>query len=82
MGSILRSIGTLSLSILLAPPLTSSQTPSPVWPTDSPVGHWIVEHAPMFGALGTWWDFRADGTFTLYPTPRFHSAANSLLYFL
>jgi hypothetical protein len=32
---------------------------------DSPVGHWAAEHTSM-GGIGSWWDFRADRTFTMY----------------
>jgi hypothetical protein len=32
---------------------------------DSPVGHWVAEH-PSAGGIGSWWDFRADGTFIVY----------------
>ncbi len=31
----------------------------------SPLGHWVAEHASR-GGIGSWWDFRADGTLTLH----------------
>ncbi len=37
-------------------------------PTDdptSPVGHWVAEH-PSLGGIGSWWDFRPDGTLTMH----------------
>jgi hypothetical protein len=46
---------------LLAPLSASAQTP----PTDTPVGHWVAEH-PSKGGIGSWWDFRPDGTFTMH----------------
>jgi hypothetical protein len=39
------------------------QTVSP--PPDTPVGHWVAEH-PSDGGIGSWWDFRSDGTLTHY----------------
>jgi hypothetical protein len=40
----------------------SAQTPTPR--VDTPVGHWVAEH-PSNGGIGSWWDFRADGTLTM-----------------
>jgi hypothetical protein len=37
-----------------------SQTSS----VDTPVGHWVAEH-PSHGGIGSWWDFRSDGTLTM-----------------
>jgi hypothetical protein len=42
-----------------------SQTPSTGTAVDTPVGHWVAEH-PSDGGIGSWWDFRPDGTVTLY----------------
>jgi len=33
--------------------------------TTTPVGHWVAEH-PSEGGIGSWWDFRANGTLTQY----------------
>jgi hypothetical protein len=33
--------------------------------TNSPVGRWVAEH-PSYGGIGSWWDFRPDGTLTMY----------------
>jgi hypothetical protein len=32
---------------------------------NTPVGRWVAEH-PSRGGIGSWWDFRADGTLTEY----------------
>jgi hypothetical protein len=45
------------------PASTQTQTSPP--PADSPVGHWVAEH-PSHGGIGSWWDFRADGTLTMH----------------
>ena len=29
------------------------------------VGHWVAEH-PSNGGIGSWWDFRSDGTLTMH----------------
>ncbi len=34
-------------------------------PPTTPVGHWVAEH-PSEGGIGSWWDFRANGTLTQY----------------
>jgi hypothetical protein len=31
----------------------------------TPVGRWVAEH-PSSGGIGSWWEFRPDGTLTLY----------------
>lgn len=36
------------------------QTPS----SATPVGHWVAEHVTSTG-IGSWWDFRPDGTLTM-----------------
>ena len=50
----------LILLAILLPAVLLSQTPA-----DTPVGHWLVEQTSK-GGLGSWWDFRPDGTFTRY----------------
>jgi hypothetical protein len=47
----------------LCPLLASAQTPAP--PANTPVGHWVAEH-PSKGGIGSWWDFRPDGTLTMH----------------
>src|SRR5205823_11088544 len=39
---------------------TAAPTPTP----DTPVGHWVAEHVTSTG-IGSWWDFRPDGTLTM-----------------
>jgi hypothetical protein len=34
-------------------------------PADTPVGHWVAEHISN-GGIGSWWDFRPDGTVTMH----------------
>ena len=49
---------------LLLPVLrASAQTETP--PADTPVGHWVAEH-PSNAGIGSWWDFRPDGTLTMH----------------
>jgi hypothetical protein len=40
----------------------SAQTETP--PTATPVGHWVAEH--ISNGVGSWWDFRSDGTLTMH----------------
>ena len=40
----------------------SAQTATP---RDTPVGHWVAEHTTSSG-IGSWWDFRPDGTLTMH----------------
>jgi hypothetical protein len=42
---------------------TSAQTATS--PTDTPVGHWVAEH-PSNAGIGSWWDFRPDGSLTMH----------------
>jgi hypothetical protein len=44
-------------------PRASAQTPTP--PKDTPVGHWVAERTSN-GGIGSWWDFRPDGTLTMH----------------
>jgi hypothetical protein len=55
-------ISTLFLSSCLFAPL-HAQTPAPA--AEPPVGHWVAEH-PSKGGIGSWWDFRSDGTLTMH----------------
>lgn len=41
----------------------SGQTQTP--PVATPVGHWVAEH-PSNAGIGSWWDFRPDGTLTMH----------------
>ena len=41
----------------------SAQTATPA--TATPVGHWVAEHVSTSG-IGSWWDFRPDGTLTMH----------------
>jgi hypothetical protein len=41
----------------------SAQTETP--PATTPVGHWVAEHITHSG-IGSWWDFRPDGTLTMH----------------
>ena len=41
-----------------------SETPS-VGGAGTPVGQWVAEHVSKDG-IGSWWDFRPDGTFTMH----------------
>jgi len=50
-------------ALLLAVFSASAQTPTA--PVDSPVGHWVAER-PSNGGVGSWWDFRPDGTLTMH----------------
>jgi hypothetical protein len=58
----LRLIQMLFVSTLLLVPY-EGQTQTP--PTDTPVGHWVADH-PSRGGIGSWWDFRPDGTLTMH----------------
>lgn len=40
-----------------------AQTETPA--TATPVGHWVAEHVSTSG-IGSWWDFRPDGTLTMH----------------
>ena len=55
-------IHSLLLSAFFLAPLCA-QTPTPT--TNTPVGHWVAEHTSQ-GGIGSWWNFRPDGTFTMY----------------
>jgi TonB family protein len=47
--------------------LVSAQTSPPkhVVDTHFPVGRWVAEN-PSKGGIGSWWEFRADGTLTMH----------------
>jgi hypothetical protein len=53
----------LVVTLLPAAQPAQPQTVSP--PPDTPVGHWVAEH-PSEGGIGSWWNFRSDGTLTHY----------------
>ena len=53
-----RFISTLAACLLLS---STALTQSP----DTPVGRWVAEH-PSDGGIGSWWDFRSNGTLTQY----------------
>jgi hypothetical protein len=42
-----------------------AQTPATADTPATPVGRWVAEH-PSNGGIGSWWDFRANGTLTQY----------------
>jgi len=46
------------------PQTSTAPTHTPADPT-SPVGRWVAEH-PSAGGIGSWWDFRPDGTFIMH----------------
>lgn len=52
---------TLCLLTLLLPASIHAQAESGA----SPVGSWVAEH-PSNGGLGSWWQFRPNGTLTMY----------------
>jgi len=55
-----------SLLIFLIASLSAvAQTSPKAADTNSPVGHWVAEH-PSYGGIGSWWNFRTDGTLTMY----------------
>ncbi len=56
----------ISLLILVLANFTATaQTDPKATATSSPVGHWVAEH-PSYGGIGSWWNFRPDGTLTMY----------------
>lgn len=57
-------IRAATLVALLFPVLQASAQTEKA-PADSPVGHWVAEH-PSNGGIGSWWDFRPDGTLTMH----------------
>lgn len=59
----LRLSRVLILSAALLLRSLSGITQTPV--ADTPVGHWVAEH-PSAGGIGSWWDFRSDGTLTMH----------------
>jgi hypothetical protein len=60
-------IGFRSLLLLLVASLSLSAAAAtpPLTEADGPIGHWVAEH-PSAGGIGSWWDFRAGGTFVVY----------------
>lgn len=59
-----RRIFLTASSLLIATLFAASQTSAPSDPA-SPVGHWVAEHASN-GGIGSWCDFRSDGTLTTH----------------
>jgi len=60
------NVRTLAAFLLLfaIPAAPQTHKPAPAGP-NSPVGHWMTEHTSK-GGIGSWWDFRPDGTFTMH----------------
>ena len=56
-----RIIPTLAACLLFSS-ITLAQAPTM---PDTPVGRWVAEH-PSNGGIGSWWDFRSNGTLTQY----------------
>ena len=56
---------TARLSLIFAFLFATLYAASQNSPADSPVGHWVAEH-PEHGEIGSWWDFRRDGTLTMH----------------
>ena len=50
-----------TVAALIDPIRISSQTPLEA----TPVGHWVAEHPSQTG-IGSWWNFRSDGTLTMH----------------
>jgi hypothetical protein len=59
----IRRITTLAACLLLST-AAIAQASAPATP-NTPVGRWVAEH-PSTGGIGSWWDFRPDGTVTQY----------------
>jgi TonB family protein len=61
-----RRLMTVGITTFLSV-LVSAQTSPPTHVADThfPVGRWIAEN-PSKGGIGSWWEFRADGTLTMY----------------
>jgi hypothetical protein len=57
--------GLIRALLLLTIPFPTLQAQTPPPPPDIPVGHWVAEHASK-GGIGSWWDFRPDGTLTMH----------------
>jgi hypothetical protein len=59
--SLTRRTATLAACLLLT---TAALGQTPATP-DTPTGRWVAEH-PSNGGIGSWWDFRSNGTLTQY----------------
>jgi hypothetical protein len=60
-----RLASRLSLALLIwSVSLCARAQAPPAAAPNTAVGHWVAEH-PSTGGVGSWWDFRADGTLTL-----------------
>jgi hypothetical protein len=79
------NVRALALILVLSAIPALSQAPksgeAPPAAANTPVGHWMAEH-PSNGGIGTWWDFRSDGTLTMHigamVTSPFTHTANTL----
>lgn len=63
-----RALALLLLAVTLpafAQTLQPHPAPSSTPPPNTPIGRWLAEHTSS-GGIGSWWDFRADGTLTMY----------------
>src|SRR6202046_1944895 len=68
-----RNFNRLGLILtLVLPPLHAWSQSSPAETpstsnsqAETPVGHWVAEHPSRTG-VGSWWDFRPDGTLTMH----------------
>ena len=54
-----------AVAIFVLPSWAQTPAPLPTVDAQSPVGRWVAEH-PSKGGIASWWEFRADGTLTLY----------------
>ena len=54
-------LATLAACLLFTNAALCQTPPTP----DTPTGHWVAEH-PSNGGIGSWWDFRSNGTLTQY----------------
>jgi hypothetical protein len=58
-------VRVIRLCVLVFACLAAAQ-PDPLSPDPAtPTGHWVAER-PSNGGIGSWWDFRSDGTLTLH----------------
>jgi len=58
-------LGLIIALLLGSFPALSQNPPAPNPPLETPVGHWVAEHPSRTG-IGSWWDFRPDGTLTMH----------------
>jgi hypothetical protein len=60
-----RSTATCLALILAIFVLSHGSASTQTTPDDTPIGHWVAEH-PSKAGIGSWWDFRADGTLSMH----------------